>query len=69
VAVFVAEQPDVNDASFHFGKIDGIRPAITGGEVFKQENGEEAAQEGIILDKQFHRATFFRQFLLDATDE
>lgn len=46
-----------------------IEFAIGGGDVFKQEDIEETAQQRIAMHKIFHRATLGGDFFLNRADE
>jgi hypothetical protein len=43
-AIFVAKDAEVNRTPIHLGEIDGIRPAVAGGQILEKEHGEESAE-------------------------
>ena len=69
VAIFVAEQPQIDGTSVHLFQIDLLGAAVGGGQVLEKEHFEEPAQEGISLDVVLQRPALGGQFLLHAADE
>jgi hypothetical protein len=67
--VSVAEQAEVDGATVDLAEVDVIRAAIRCGQIFEQENIEEAAQEGVALDVLPEGLALGGEFLLDAADE
>ena len=60
-AIIIAEDTEIKIAPVEFTDINGIRPPITGREVFKQKDLEESVQKRIIFDKRLYRSALCRQ--------
>ena len=68
-AILGPEDTDVDLTTIYFSEIDGVRPAIAGGQILEQKRGEETLQERIALHEGLHCAALFGQLLLGAADE
>ena len=68
-AVFVTQEADVDRGPLHFVEIDLVSATIRGGQVFKEEDLEETAEQSVAKDVILEGAAFGGQFLLDRANE
>ena len=69
IAVFVAEQAQVDVAAVHLLQVDLIGATVGSRQVLEEEHIEEPAQEGISLDVVLQRPALGGQLFLHAADE
>ena len=68
-AVVVAEQAHIHVARGHLAQIDIIGTAVGRGQIFEQEDVEEAVQQRVVTQVVAQRRTLGGEFLLHAADE
>src|ERR1019366_5861160 len=69
VAVFVAEQTNIDSASVHFIQVHVIGSAVAGRQILKQKYIEESPQKCVALDEVLDGAPFHLKFLLNVAAE